>query len=102
MLIRFFLVRMDQGEDEADDQGDEADAEEDEEDGEEGLHNPIDKDTIIFLPEQSAEAIYPIVLSRQDQETVGNPVAAAFGAKKPKILPRQDFQRRPQSCRGKS
>ena len=48
---------MDQGEDEADDHGDEADAEEDEEDGEEGLHNPIDKDTIIFLPEQSAEAI---------------------------------------------
>lgn len=93
---------MDQGEDEADDHGDEADAEEDEEDGEEGLHNPIDKDTIIFLPEQSAEAIYPVVLSRQDQETVGNPVAAAFGAKKPKILPRQDFQRRPQSCRGKS
>lgn len=38
MLIRFFLVRMDQGEDEADDHGDEADAEEDEEDGEEGLH----------------------------------------------------------------
>ena len=38
MLIRFFLVRMDQGEDEADDHGDEADAEEDEEDSEEGLH----------------------------------------------------------------
>ena len=57
VFIPFFLVRMDQGEDEADDHGDEADAEEDEEDGKEGLHNPIDKDTIIFLPEQSAEAI---------------------------------------------
>ncbi len=56
MLIRFFLVRMDQGEDEADDHGDEADAEEDEEDGEEGLHNPIDKDTIIFMLEQTARA----------------------------------------------
>ncbi len=57
VFILFFLVRMDQGEDEADDHGDEADAEEDEEDGEEGLHNPIDKDTIIILPEQSAKAI---------------------------------------------
>ena len=47
---------MDQGEDEADDHGDEADAEEDEENGEEGLHNPIDKDTIIFLLEQAARA----------------------------------------------
>lgn len=65
MLIRFFLVRMDQGEDEADDHGDEADAEEDEEDGEEGLHNPIDKDTIIFLLEQAARASCQSKLAKQ-------------------------------------
>ena len=59
---------MDQGEDEADDHGDEADAEEDEEDGEEGLHNPIDKDTIIFLLEQAARASWQSKLAKQAGE----------------------------------
>jgi len=55
MLIRFFLIRMDQGEDEADDHGDEADAEEDEEYGEEGLHQAgaLRRAAVFFLYKDS-------------------------------------------------